>query len=123
MFLNVGRPGVCEQVEVDVLVAGAGACGLIAAIRAAQEGASVALVEKLDRFAGDTTLSTGTIPAAGTRLQREAGIADSVDNMIADMDRISAPHDVPHLTRMLVERSAEVVEWLTDHCDIHIYWA
>ena len=118
MVLNVGRPGVCEQVETDVLVAGAGACGLIAAIKAAQEGASVALLEKLDRFAGDTTLSTGTIPAAGTRLQREAGISDGVDSMIADMNRISAPHDVPHLTHMLAERSAEVVEWLTDHCDI-----
>lgn len=106
------------DVHVDVLVAGAGACGLIAAIRAAQGGASVMLVEKLDRFAGDTTLSTGTIPAAGTRLQRDAGITDSVDGMVADIERITGPHDASHLTRMLAARSAEVVHWLIDRCSI-----
>ncbi len=116
---GTGAPAApAEDVHVDVLVAGAGACGLIAAIRAAQGGASVMLVEKLDCFAGDTTLSTGTIPAAGTRLQRDAGISDSVDGMVADIERITGPHDASHLTRMLAARSAEVVHWLIDRCSI-----
>jgi fumarate reductase flavoprotein subunit len=45
-----------DRIDVDVLVVGAGACGLIAALRAAQAGVSVAVVEKLDRFAGNTML-------------------------------------------------------------------
>jgi fumarate reductase flavoprotein subunit len=109
-----------EIVEVDVLVVGAGACGLIAAIKAAQQGASVAVLEKLDRFAGNTMLSCGSIPAAGTRKQREAGIVDSVETMIADMERVSGPHEASHLTRALVERSAEVVDWLVDYCGIEV---
>ena len=72
--------------NADVLVVGAGACGLIAALRAAQSGASVAVLEKLDRFAGNTTLSCGSIPAAGTKLQRAAGITDDTGVMMADMD-------------------------------------
>jgi fumarate reductase flavoprotein subunit len=109
-----------DRIEVDVLVVGAGACGLIAALKAAQAGASVAVVEKLERFAGNTVLSCGSIPAAGTRMQREAGIADSVETMIKDVERVSGPHDASHLTRTLVERSAEVVEWLVDHCGIEV---
>lgn len=109
-----------EHVQIDVLVAGAGACGLIAALKAAQDGASVAVVEKLDRFAGNTMLSCGSIPAAGTRKQREAGVTDSIETMIADMERVSGPHEASHLTRVLVERSAELVDWLGDHCGIEV---
>jgi fumarate reductase flavoprotein subunit len=109
-----------ERIEVDVLVAGAGACGLIAGLRAAQLGASVAIVEKLDRFAGNTVLSCGSIPAAGTRMQRAAGIADDVQTMIADIERVAGPHDASHLTRTVVERSAELVEWLVDHCGVEV---
>jgi len=109
-----------EQIEIDVLVAGAGACGLIAALRAAQGGARVAVVEKLDRFAGNTMLSCGSIPAAGTRKQREAGVADSVEAMVADMERVSGAHDASHLTRVLAERSAELVDWLGEHCGIEV---
>lgn len=108
------------QAEVDVLVAGAGACGLIAALRAAEQGASVAVLEKLDRFAGNTTLSCGSIPAAGTRLQREAGIEDSADTMIADMERVAGDHEAPHLTRMLAYRSGEVVDWLNQYCEVQM---
>jgi hypothetical protein len=59
------------QVDVDVLVIGAGACGLAAAIAAHDAGAGVAIVEKLDRPGGNSSLSTGSVPAAGTRFQRE----------------------------------------------------
>ena len=35
--------------------------------------------------AGSTALSSGFIPAAGTRVQRAAGVADSVDDFAADI--------------------------------------
>ena len=34
---------------------------------------AVAIIEKLDRPGGNSSLSTGSVPAAGTRFQREAG--------------------------------------------------
>jgi fumarate reductase flavoprotein subunit len=100
--------------DVDVLVIGAGACGLAAAIAVHDAGAGVAIIEKLDRPGGNSSLSTGSVPAAGTRFQREAGIDDSVDRFIADLIRKGGPTDCPDLLRRLVTTSAETVEWLVD---------
>jgi fumarate reductase flavoprotein subunit len=101
--------------EVDVLVIGAGGCGLAAAITARDEGArDVAIVEKFDRVGGNTAVSTGSVPGAGTRFQREAGIEDSAARMLHDLMARSGPHDVPELARILVGRSASLVEWLVD---------
>src|SRR3546814_18352923 len=66
-----------------VLVVGAGACGLAAAIAAHDQGASVAILEKRERPGGNSSLSTGSVPGAGSRFQREAGIVDSADHMVA----------------------------------------
>jgi len=100
--------------DVDVLVVGAGACGLAAAIAAHDAGASVAIIEKLDRPGGNSALSTGSVPAAGTRFQREAGIDDSTERFVADLVRKGGPTDCPDLLRRMVETSAETVEWLVD---------
>jgi fumarate reductase flavoprotein subunit len=100
--------------DVDVLVIGAGACGLAAAIAAHDAGAGVVITEKLERPGGNSSLSTGSVPAAGTRFQREAGIADSPERFLADLLRTSGASDCPDLVRRLVETSAATVEWLVD---------
>src|SRR6478609_3692658 len=102
------------QVDVDVLVIGAGACGLAAAIAAHDAGANVAIIEKLDRPGGNSALSTGSVPAADTRFQREAGIDDSTERFVEDLIRKGGPTDCPELLRRLVETSAATVEWLVD---------
>jgi len=100
--------------DVDVLIIGAGACGLAAAIAAHDSGAAVAIIEKLERPGGNSALSTGSVPAAGTRFQREAGIDDSTERFVEDLIRKGGPTDCPDLLRRLVETSAETVEWLVD---------
>src|SRR5262249_25571991 len=100
--------------ELDVLVVGAGACGLAAAIAAHDAGADVAIIEKLERPGGNSALSTGSVPAAGTRFQRDAGIEDSPQRFIEDLMRTGGATDCPHLVRRLVEASAATVEWLVD---------
>src|SRR5262249_8500603 len=100
--------------DVDVLVVGAGACGLAAAIAAHDAGAEGAIIEKLDRPGGNSALSTGSVPAAGTRFQREAGIEDTTERFVEDLMRKGGPTDCPDLLRRLVETSAETVEWLVD---------
>jgi fumarate reductase flavoprotein subunit len=102
------------QPDLDVLVIGAGACGLATAIAAHDAGADVAVIEKLDRPGGNSALSTGSVPAAGTRFQRNAGVADSPARFIEDLMRTGGPTDCPHLVRRLVETSAATVEWLVD---------
>lgn len=55
------------QNEADILVIGAGAAGMGAAITAADEGASVILIEKLDITGGTTRLSDGCIWGVGAK--------------------------------------------------------
>ena len=102
------------QPDVDILVIGAGACGLAAAIAGHDAGASVAIVEKLDRPGGNSSLSTGSVPAAGSRFQHEAGIADSPEQMVRDLSAIAGESDDPALLRRMAGVSAETVEWLVD---------
>jgi fumarate reductase flavoprotein subunit len=102
------------QQDLDVLVIGAGACGLAAAVAAHDAGVGVAIIEKVDRPGGNSALSTGSVPAAATRFQREAGIVDSAEQFVADLMRIGGPTDCPSLVRRLAATSAETVEWLVD---------
>lgn len=105
---------VAWDLEVDVLVVGAGACGLAAAIAAHDAGAAVAILEKRDRAGGNSSLSTGSVPGAGSRFQRAAGIDDSAERMIADLERTAGVSELPHLTPLMARVSAELCEWLVD---------
>jgi len=100
--------------DIDILVIGAGACGLAAAIAGHDAGASVAIVEKRVAPGGNSSLSTGSIPGAGTRYQRAAGIDDSPARLIEDLMRIAGETDCPELVQHLAEQSAPTVEWLVD---------
>nr|WP_284701283.1 FAD-binding protein [Rhodoplanes tepidamans] len=100
------------------MVIGAGGCGLVAALAARAGGAEVAVVEKLDRFAGNTMLSSGSIPAAGTRLQRAAGIDDDPARFAADLRRVAGPHDADPLVDRLAAVSADLVHFLLDEAGV-----
>ena len=106
--------------DVDVVVVGGGGCGLAAALAAAEAGASVAVLEKLDRPGGNTELSTGSIPAADSKYQRAAGIEDSPKLMAADLLRQSGPSDAEHLVRALAAGSAALVEWLVERHQVDL---
>ncbi|WP_040797672.1 FAD-dependent oxidoreductase [Nocardia higoensis] len=109
-----------SEVDVDVVVVGAGGCGLTAAIAAAEQGARVVVLEKLDRPIGNTGVSTGSIPGAGSRYQRAAGIEDSPERMAEDLLRQSGPHDAESLVRQLAAESASLVEWLVEEHNIDL---
>lgn len=100
--------------ELDLLAIGGGGCGFAAAIAAHDAGLESAVVEKLDRPGGNTALSTGSVPGAGSRFQRAAGIDDSPERMIADYEANSGEHDMMPVMRRLARDSASLVEWLVD---------
>jgi fumarate reductase flavoprotein subunit len=103
-----------EDVSVDVVIVGAGACGLVAALAAVENGATVLLLEKLEDVGGNSRLSTGSIPAAGSRFQIAAGIDDNPALMVADLLEASGPHEAEDLLTNMAELSVELVHWLVD---------
>src|SRR5690349_16695689 len=117
--MNSANPQTTDA-SVDVLIVGAGGCGLVAALAAHEAGADVAVVEKLDRLAGNTMLSSGTIPAAGTRLQVEAGVMDDSGRFAADLRLIGRIHDADHLVDRLAEVSADAVHFLIDVANVDL---
>lgn len=74
--------------EVDVLVAGAGAAGMTAALVCALQGLDVLLCEKSSQVGGTTATSAGTIWVAGTKQAREAGFADDIPQARRYLDSI-----------------------------------
>src|SRR5215510_10298296 len=74
------------DLEADVVVIGAGATGLPAAIAAIDGGASVLVVEANYDIGGHAILSGGNTPiGGGTSAQRQYGIIDSPDLVFADL--------------------------------------
>lgn len=69
--------------QTDVLIIGAGAAGMAAALSAHEAGAAVTLVEKGDRLGGTAAVSGGIIWAANNPRMQAAGLADSEDDALA----------------------------------------
>jgi fumarate reductase flavoprotein subunit len=100
---------------VDVLVIGAGGAGLSSAVAAAQAGARVLVLEKKASTGGTSALAVGSISAAVTRKQAQAGIVDQVQDFHEDMDLFTGdllPRDNAELRAMLARQAGPTVDWL-----------
>jgi len=104
-----------ESPDFDLVVAGAGG-GLVAALRAAELGSTVLVVDADEHFhhGNNTSMSTAMIPAAGTRWQRAAGVSDSPDQFVDDIDRKTAGTADVRLASALAEVGDPLVTWLAD---------
>src|SRR5690606_19434709 len=106
--------------EVDVVVAGAGGAGLVAALAAAQKGLQVALFEKTDHILGNTAASAGMIPAAGTRFQKELGVDETPEDMAEDILKKNHYESDRDLTLAVCRASAPLIEWMRDDLNIEL---
>ena len=112
--MPISTPSTSQgELEVDVLVVGAGAAGMTAALVGSLEGLDVLLCEKSDRVGGTTATSAGTIWVPGTRQSREAGFTDNVADAKRYLDAVigaaldkrrdtylqTGPHVVDYLDR------------------------
>src|SRR3990172_4295527 len=101
--------------RTQVLIIGAGACGTIAALAANERGAEVLILERDAKPTGSTSLSGGQIPAAGTKLQRAAGLMDDTPEILAN-DIINKAHgECDHeMAWRIARESAKTIDWLVD---------
>ena len=79
-------PATSWDFTADVVVIGSGAAGLPAAVKAADEGASVIVVETNYDIGGHAIISGGNVPlGGGTSAQRKFGIEDSSEIVFRDL--------------------------------------
>lgn len=119
-----GRPARWDK-EADVVVIGAGATGLPAAIQAAEGGATVILVEANTDVGGHAILSGGNVAlGGGTSRQKKYGVVDSPDVLYTDLTDWSVvePNGFPdyryndkEVIRAFADESAPSYEWLVEH--------
>jgi succinate dehydrogenase/fumarate reductase flavoprotein subunit len=104
-------------VEVDVLVVGAGAGGMTAALVSSLEGLDVLLCEKSDRVGGTTATAAGTIWVPGTRQSREAGFTDNVTDAKRYLDAVIGA--APDQRRdIYLETGPQVVDYLDRRSEV-----
>ena len=119
-----GRPARWDK-EADVVVIGAGATGLPAAIQAAEGGASVILIDANTDVGGHAILSGGNVAlGGGTSRQKKYGVVDSPDLLYSDLTDWSVvePNGFPdyryndkEVIRAFADESAKTYEWLVEH--------
>jgi fumarate reductase flavoprotein subunit len=100
--------------DVDVVVVGSGAAGLSAALEADRAGRSVLLVDGEGSLGGSSALSGGIIMAAGTSVQRRAGIEDDAEALYREYLLFNQYKVEPALARRLAHGSGPAIEWLID---------
>lgn len=121
LILYVDNPDELHwDIEVDILVIGAGGCGLIAALAAAELGAQVFVVEKEKIAGGNTSLSQAMVPAAQSRMQKKLGVADSARLMVADILTKNKDGSDPELTLHIAKQSGVLIDWLEKNIGIKL---
>lgn len=103
--------------EVDVLVAGAGAAGMTAALVASQEGLNVLLCEQSAQLGGTTATSAGTIWVPATRASREAGFHHGLAEARDYLDAVIGKAPDQRREAYLATAPA-VVEYLDTHTHV-----
>lgn len=103
------------SVHVPVAIVGAGACGLTAAIALREAGIECLLLERDAQPTGSTALSSGFIPAAGTRAQAAQGITDSVEVFADDIQRKAKGTAAGHLVQAYATAAAAAIDRLQEH--------
>ena len=100
--------------ETDVIVIGAGAAGLCAALAASECGAAAIVFERDAQVLGNTGRSGGTIAAASTKVQRLKGISDSPKQFAADiLSRTGGAVDRA-VVAAIARESGPTIDWLMD---------
>lgn len=110
-----GRAPGADAMHVPVAIIGAGACGLIAALRLASAGIETVVIERDAAPSGSSALSSGFIPAAGSAVQRAAGIEDDAQRFAADIQAKAQGTASPDLVAAYTGAAADAMDALALH--------
>lgn len=116
--------GTAPSPEHDVVVVGAGAAGMAAALRAADLGLSTVLVERSGSFGGSTARSGGGVWIPGNYALRDAGQVDPDDAERAkEYLQAIVGDEVPRARRdTYIDRGPEVMDFLRARTPVRFAW-
>ncbi len=106
------------EVEVPVLIAGGGACGLTAALAARDAGAEVLVIEQGPACQGSSAMSLGALCAAGTREQSRHGVEDDAASFLSDIMAKTGGQADPQLAALVAAESGPALDWLAEAHDV-----
>lgn len=112
--MAVRRAPPPKHIDAPLIIIGAGAAGLCAALSATEGGVDAIILERDAVPSGSTSLSAGLIPAPGTRFQRQHGIADDARSYAADIRRKNHDEADPALVETIASEAGPTIEWLAD---------
>jgi succinate dehydrogenase/fumarate reductase flavoprotein subunit len=96
--------------EVDLIVVGAGAGGMTAALVAALEGSRVMLCEATQQVGGTTATSAGTIWVPNSSASRQAGYEDSFEDAMRYLDGLVPSGEGRRLREVYLASGPAVVD-------------
>ena len=96
-----------SEKQYDVIIVGAGGAGLSAAVMAAREGASVAVLEKMSEPGGNTVRATAMYNCVDDKLQHTLGIYDSEEDFYNETYNGGYQKAKPELVRILTSQADE----------------
>lgn len=98
---------------VDFLIIGTGFAGLGAAIQGHEDGIKdILVIDKMPTAGGNSIINGGAVAAAGTDMQKAAGIKDNPDLLYADILKAGGGLAHPELARHIADSSVRNYEWL-----------
>jgi len=97
-----------------IAIVGAGACGLVAALTLKDAGVECVVLERDALPSGSTALSSGFIPACGTRWQKARGVEDSPALLRADIENKNRSGSDSAVVQAVVGVIGPTLEWLAD---------
>lgn len=100
--------------EADVVVVGAGAAGLSAGLKAAQDGKNVIILEKMGVIGGASAMAGSGTMATGSTWQKEDGYEDSPEQLVEDMMENGHNKNDRATVELFANTIGEAFDWLVD---------
>jgi succinate dehydrogenase/fumarate reductase flavoprotein subunit len=112
------KPSVHWDLEVDLLVVGAGAAGMTAALVAAIEGCKPLICEKSPFVGGTAARSSGGIWVPGNHQTARAGKPDSLDAARTYLKAYLDRSELSPLAELYLTSGADVIDHLETNSDV-----
>ena len=112
-----------EQPETyDVVVVGAGAAGLSAAITAAAQGLTTVIIEKSPYWGGSTSRSGGGVWIPNNSVLKRDGVDDTPDRAREYVKAIIGEHAREDRIDAYIDRGPEALDFLMKHAPLDLEW-